>query len=71
MDVADGPRDEALEAHETDPGSGDENVVLPPKEMETPEETPLVPRVEKAIRPKTSTVPALKSAYDPMHLSSS
>lgn len=65
--VADGPKDEALpqaEAHETDPGSGDENVVLPPKEIHTTEETPLMPRAERAIRPKTSTIPALKSAYD-------
>lgn len=67
LGAADGPKDEALlqaEAHETDPGSGDENVVLPPKEIHTTEETPLMPRAEKAIRPKTSTIPALKPAYD-------
>ena len=65
--AADGPADEAppqVEAHETDPGSGDENVVLPPKEIHTSEQTPLMPKAEKAIRPKTSTIPALKSAYD-------
>lgn len=65
--MADGPKDEALlqaEVHDTDAGSGDENDVLPPKEIHTSEQTPLMPKAEKAIRPKTSTIPALKSAYD-------